>query len=88
MPKLATNGETVTVKDKLPNREAFLFIPYKMIISVNKALDHDVLGPIINNHPEIFDEEDSDQYREHFILVLALIYEMVLEKDSYWQPYL
>ena len=88
MPKLATNGETVTVKDKVANREAMIFVPYKMIISVNKTLDHEVLGPIVNNHPEIFDEDNGDQYREHFILLLALIYEMVLEKDSFWDPYL
>lgn len=88
MPKLSTNGETVTIKDKINNREAFLFVPYKMIISVNKTLDHEILGPIINNHPEIFDEEDSDQYREQFILLLALIYEIVKEEDSYWCPYL
>ena len=88
MPKLATNGETVTVKDKVANREAMIFVPYKMIISVNKTLDHEVLGPIVNNHPEIFDEDNGDQYREHLILLLALIYEMVLEKDSFWDPYL
>ena len=84
MPKLASNGETITVKEKIANREAFMFVPYKMIISVNKTLDHEVLGPIIINHPEVFDEDENDQYREHLILQLALIYEMIKEKDSYW----
>ena len=57
MPKLDLKGDKLSIKEQIPNREAFLFVPYKMIISVNKTLMHEVLGPIIDNHPEVFDED-------------------------------
>ena len=57
-----------------------------MMMSVGKIQKDPVLGPMIKNHPKVFDPEFVDV--EHLILVLGLIYEMTKGQDSYWYPWL
>ena len=37
----------VRCKEDIEHREAYLFVPYKMLMSVGKAQKHPVLGEII-----------------------------------------
>ena len=49
-------------KEDINHREAFLYVPYKILISVGKAQAHPVLAHIIAQNPECFDEEENDDY--------------------------
>lgn len=77
----------VRCKEDINHREAYLFVPYKMKLSVKNTIEHPILGPIISAHPEAFEEEDADEW-EQMTLTLALFYEMMLGKSSYWYPYM
>ena len=77
----------VRCKEDILNREAYLYVPFKMLISVSKVQNHNVLGPIVLEHPECFDEEKGHDW-EQLTLALGLLYEMTKGKDSYWYPYL
>ena len=57
-PAFFGNGlRGVRCTEDIQHREAYLFVPYKMIISVAKTQKHPVLGPIVLAHPECFDED-------------------------------
>ena len=73
--------------DDIKYREGFIYVPYKMIISVGKAREHPVLKDIISENPELFDQECNDNH-EVLILVLMVLYEITLLQDSYYYPYL
>ena len=49
-------------KEDIEHREVFLYVPYKMIISVKKTQNHEVLGPIVKSHPECFHEDHSTDW--------------------------
>ena len=68
-------------------REAYLFVPYKMLMSVKNAQMHDVIGPVILDHPECFEADEHEDW-EQLTLVLYVYHEMTLGRDSYWYPYL
>ena len=73
--------------EDIQNREAFIFVPYKMVISRAKIENHAVLGEIIEKCPQCFlQEQNSDS--KTLILILGLLYEISLGKESYWYPYL
>lgn len=75
---------------EIQHNEAFMFVPYHLIISVTKTQSHKVLGSVVLEHPECFsDEKDEPEHTwEHMILVLAIMYELTLGKNSKWEPYL
>ena len=52
----------VRALEPVEHREAFLAIPYKMLITVDGAQRHPALGPIIEANPEIFSEDESDDW--------------------------
>ena len=93
MPKLEYpayfKGGLVGVRATAPimHREAFLSIPYKMLITVDGAQRHPVLGPIIKANPQLFSEEEKGDW-EQLTLVLYLIYEYNLKEESFWKPYI
>ena len=77
----------------IQNREAFLYVPYKMIITIGKVLNHPVVALIIKDNREAFEkangnEKDDNDLNEKLILVLFIFHEMALIKQSYWLPYL
>lgn len=45
--------------DDIDHREAFCFIPYKMIMCVGKALNHPILSKIIQENELVFHENDN-----------------------------
>ena len=58
-----------------------------MLLTVDGALQHPVLGPIIKNNPEIFGEEYTGDW-ESLILVTYIMYEFTKGEGSFWKPYL
>ena len=74
-------------KEDIQHREVYLYVPYKMLMSVNNTKSHPVLGQVIESHPEVFADEREDSW-EQVILALRVLYEMTLGKNSYWYPYL
>ena len=63
MPKLEYpayfEGGLVGVRASQPiaHREAFIAIPYKMLLTVEKAQKHPVLGQVIRENPHLFSLE-------------------------------
>ena len=92
MPKLEYpalfDGELigVRVKEDIHHNEAFCCVPLHLSISVDGALKTKELKEIIDAHPELFNEEESDEW-EHRIIELFVLYEMQKGKDSFWHPY-
>ena len=78
MPKLEYpslfDGNLIGVKCKedIAHHEAFLYVPLSITISVNGTKNHDILGP------------DWEQ----LTLTLALLYEFIKGRSSFWYPYL
>lgn len=79
--------EGVQIKDDIQHREAYLFVPYKMLFSVSKVQKHKILKPLIDGHSELFSESER-QDSKMLTLTLGLMYEITLGKNSYWYPYI
>ena len=77
----------VECTDDIRHREAFLFVPVKMLLTVKKAKEHPVLSKVIEDNPDVFSSE-KNQDSDHFILVLFLFYETCLGTQSFWFPYI
>ena len=73
--------------EPIVHREAFISIPYKMLLTVDAAQRHPVLGSIISENPQIFSEGEKGDW-EQLTLVLYLIYEHTKGEESFWKPYL
>lgn len=58
-----------------------------MLMTVDGAQRHPVLGPIIKDNPQVFDEEHKGDW-EQLTLVTFIIYEFSKGADSFWKPYL
>lgn len=72
----------------IENREAYMFIPYKMMISLTKIKENKVLGPIIKEYPKSFEkDENADFDPEMLIMTLGVLYEMTKGQKGYWYPY-
>ncbi len=57
----------------IEHREAFLFIPFKMLITMELAHTHPVVGHVFTDHPEIFSKENDDY--EQLTLAVFMLYE-------------
>lgn len=71
----------------IQHREAFLFIPFKMLMSLDYAHHHPVLSPILAAHPRLFSKNEHDDW-EQLILAITMLYEYQQGTYSYWFPYL
>ena len=80
-------GAGFRAKKDIAFREAYLSVPLKCLMSIGKAMKHPVLRVIIDQNPELFDEEQNTEY-EQMTLALFLMYEIGRGKQSYWYPYL
>ena len=78
--------------EDIQHREAYLYVPYKMMITISKVLKDPVLAPIIESNPDLFHFDDAGENihfdRQHQVLVLGLLYEITKGKDSKWYPFL
>ena len=52
----------VRCKEDIQHREPLIYVPYKMLMSVKDTLEHPVLGPIIKQFPECFEEEYNGDF--------------------------
>jgi hypothetical protein len=64
-------------KDDINHREAFCFVPYKMIMCVGKAQTHPIISRIIEENKLVFDETENADW-EQLTLTLFLFYELSL----------
>jgi len=82
------SGGLVGAKAKEPinHREAFLFVPQKVIISLDKCLNHEIVGKIYEQNPQIFSKDNDDW--EQLILTVFLMYQRQLGSESFWAPYI
>ena len=78
----------VRCKEDIQHREAFLFVPYKIMMCTKKAQNDLICGPIILDHPYIFNESFANTDWEQFTLTLFIFSEMVKGKESFYYPYL
>lgn len=69
----------------IQNREAFMFIPYKMMLTESYIHNNPVLKTIINDNPDCF---INSSYHMHLTLTLGVLYEVSLGIKSYWYPWL
>ena len=46
-------------KDNINHREAFCYVPYKMIICVGKTQSHPILNKIIQDNYLVFNENEN-----------------------------
>ena len=99
MPKLeypsTFSGGLVGIrcKEDIGHREAALFVPLKITMTLKKALTHPVLSKIVKENPQAFSEIpgncDPDQICPNSMtLILFIIFEMTLGEKSFWYPYL
>ena len=58
-----------------------------MLMTVERARRHPVLGRVIEENPEVFSEEEKGDW-EQLTLVLYLIYEWQKGEESFWKPYI
>jgi hypothetical protein len=42
------------VKEDIEHREAYLYVPYKLMISVKDTQNHEILARLITENPEFF----------------------------------
>jgi hypothetical protein len=77
----------VKVTEDIEHRQSFLKVPYKCLMSVQKARDHEVVGKLIRENPLLFNEDCSHDW-EQLILFTFIIYEFQKGEESFWWPYL
>ena len=49
----------ISCTSEIKHHEAFLFIPFKMMLTVNKILDNPILGPLIESNPKCFSDKSG-----------------------------
>ena len=52
----------VRCKEDIDHREVYLYVPYKMLMSVKSTQDHAVLQEMLKAHPECFGEDDCEDW--------------------------
>jgi hypothetical protein len=60
-------------KEEIHHREAFLFIPFNAMISVDTARNHPKIGHIFYENPTVFSKVNEDH--EQLILTVYIMYE-------------
>ena len=75
----------VRVTEDIQHNEAFVAVPYTAIMSCEKALADPELGPILKQHPELFDEKNGDAESQMMLVYLA--YEWQKGEKSFWYPW-
>jgi hypothetical protein len=75
----------VRVTEDIQHNEAFVAVPYSALMSCEKALADPILGPVLRNHPEIFDLKLLTA--EGHIMLVFLFYEWQKGEESFWHPW-
>ena len=80
----------VRCREEILNREAFLYVPYKMMFTVSKVQNHPILGPIVKDNPSLFEHYDQSigPVWEVMTLLMGIFYEIAQGPKSYWYPWI
>ena len=76
----------VRAKEDIEHREAFLYVPFKILITMELAHNHPIIGHVFRENPKIFTKEHDDY--EQLTLTLFMMYEYQKTTESFWFPYL
>lgn len=71
------------VKSDIKHNEAIIFIPNKLLLTVERAKSSEI-GHIFNNHDALF-KANAD--RDFLILLVYMVYENQKGAESFWYPY-
>ena len=74
--------------ETIENREAYIFVPYKMTFSPDKLGEHPVLRYIIMNYPDVFKQKKEGSAWAQLTMTLGILFEIVKGRSSYWYPWL
>ena len=50
----------VRAKESIEHREAFLFVPFKMLITLELAQEHPIIGHVYKENPQLFTKDHDD----------------------------
>ena len=83
----------VRAKEPIKNREAFIYIPFKLLFTLNKVENNPILSKIISENPECFSPtSDGTSILENqgnlLKMTLGLFYEISLGQKGLWYPWL
>ncbi len=67
-----------------PN-EVYLYVPSKLLITVDKALRSKEIGHVFSENAFFFKNTED---RDYLVLLVFLLYEHQKGKNSFWYPYL
>jgi hypothetical protein len=76
----------VKAKKDIEHREAFLYVPFKMLITMELVHNHPEVGHVFKDNPGLFTKKHDDF--EQLTLALFMMYEYQKGKESFWFPYL
>ncbi len=65
------------VNAPIEHREAFLFVPYSVVISLDKCLNDPNLSPFYKENPKLFKKGENEDW-EQLILTAFLMYQKQL----------
>ena len=71
----------------IEHREAFMSVPFHLIISVESARAHPLLAPVLSDNPHLFCARWRGDH-EQLTLTVCLLYEYLRGAQSFWKPYL
>ena len=75
---------TTRAKEAIAPNELVCAIPAKLTLSATRARQHPVLSEIFASHPDLF---KSTPKRDHYALVITVMYERCLGEQSFFQPW-
>lgn len=76
----------VRAREIIENREAYIFVPYKMLFSVEKVHLNPVLRPILHENGHLFTKKADTDWAQ-LTLILGLLYEMTIGEKSDFDPF-
>lgn len=88
-PAVFTNNEEgylvgSAARETINPNEIYLYVPAKLLITVDKALNSSEIGFIFEEHKYLFKATED---RDYLVLLVFLIYEHQKGPNSFWYPY-
>ena len=77
----------VKTNQPIKHRQAFIYVPFKCLVTLEKVRTHPQLGQIILENEDWFDENKGEEGATNTFL-LFLLHETQKGHDSFWKPWL
>jgi hypothetical protein len=74
------------VKEPIAHREAFLYVPFTAMLTVEKCQYDPVMADFYDEYPELFSRAHKDW--EFLVLTTFLIHQKALGDKSFWKPWI